>query len=145
MIHADSCPCVPVSWGELIDKITILEIKRERIAGSAAQANVARELSALQAVAGKILAVTEIEQAVARLRAVNADLWDIEDDIRGKEAAGDFGECFVELARSVYRLNDRRAAIKRDINAQLGSELVEEKSYTAALVADSERAEPRTC
>jgi hypothetical protein len=145
MIDADTCPCVPVSWGELIDKITILEIKRERIDDSAAQANVGRELDALRAVAGMILTDPATGPFIARLRAVNAELWDIEDEIRGKEAAEDFGDRFVDLARSVYRLNDRRAAIKRGINVQLGSALVEEKSYMAPQVADARRAEPRMC
>lgn len=123
---------VPVSWGELLDKITILEIKAERIADPAKTANVAKELAALRATrdaAGVDLA--PLAALVDALREVNAALWRIEDDIRDCERQGDFGARFVALARDVYRTNDKRAALKRQVNEALGSELVEEKSYAA--------------
>ncbi|MFN3460126.1 MAG: DUF6165 family protein [Oceanibaculum sp.] len=125
---------VPVSWGELIDKIAILEIKSERIADAAKLANVRTELAALAGVRdanlpseGKVL--DDLAALTADIKTVNEALWEIEDDIRDCERDRDFGPRFVELARSVYKTNDRRAALKRDINTLLGSELVEEKSY----------------
>lgn len=124
-------PLAPVSWGELLDKITILEIKVARIAAAPARANVARELSLLQAIAAPALARADLAPPLEQLRRVNAALWNIEDAIRLKEAQQDFGAGFVALARSVYRTNDERAAIKRSINNLLGSALVEEKSYAA--------------
>ncbi|MDA3913193.1 DUF6165 family protein [Oleiagrimonas sp.] len=121
---------VPVSHGELIDKITILEIKSERIDDAAKQANVRSELELLNSTwARNPTAQTDISDERARLKAVNEALWDIEDRIRLQEKARDFGETFIELARSVYFRNDERAAIKREINLKLGSQLVEEKSY----------------
>lgn len=121
---------VPVAAGELIDKITILEIKSERIGDPAKRANVRRELAALEAVRdAAIPASAGLVRLTDALRAVNAELWQIEDDIRDCERAGNFGERFVALARAVYRTNDRRAALKREINELLGSALVEEKSY----------------
>lgn len=120
-------PRVPVSWGELLDKITILELKRDRIGEVRALANVARELDLLQAIAAPVS--DSVASLVERLRGVNAALWDIEDAIRLKEAGGRFGVEFVALARAVYTRNDERAAIKRAINDALGSVLVEEKSY----------------
>jgi hypothetical protein len=127
MNQVECCPRVPVSWGELVDKITILQIKTERIGARDARANVARELVSLSRVAGE--AIGRIAPLVEQLRAVNEELWEIEDKIREREAQGDFGQRFVQLARSVYKKNDLRAAIKRRINEALGSELVEEKSY----------------
>ena len=126
-------PMAPVSWGELIDKITILEIKARRIADPAKHANVARELEALVGArdAGGALPPAIAPLAV-ELRAVNEALWEIEDAIRDCEAAGDFSTKFVDLARRVYKTNDRRAALKRGINEALGSDLVEEKSYRGA-------------
>jgi hypothetical protein len=123
---------VPVSPGELLDKISILEIKSERIADADKRANVHRELDLLTGLwhaAG--LETSEVTRLRADLRALNESLWDIEDAIRDCERRGDFGERFVELARSVYRTNDRRAAVKRAINEALGSGIVEEKSYAA--------------
>jgi len=117
----------PVSWGELIDKITILEIKAARIAEPAKLANVRRELQALTAVRDAQGAAPAT--LAAELREVNEQLWDIEDLIRECEQRGDFGPAFIELARSVYKSNDRRAALKRRISDAMGSELVEEKSY----------------
>ena len=127
MSQLQHCPQVPVSWGELLDKITILRIKQARIASAEARRNVARELGLLDDIAAE--AKGRARGLVDALQAVNEELWEIEDAIREREAAGDFGGRFVALARSVYRKNDRRAAIKREINRQLGSALVEEKSY----------------
>jgi hypothetical protein len=127
-----SAPVVPVSWGELLDKISILEIKAERIANSDAQANVQRELAALRAVARELLSPQSVDTVAAAcrdLKAVNEALWEIEDEIRLCEKAADFGPRFIELARAVYKTNDRRAALKRTINSLLASEHVEEKSY----------------
>lgn len=126
---AADTPIIPVSWGELIDKITILEIKAERLADAAALANVRRELERLRAVAAPVLADAAMESRIAKLRALNTALWDVEDRIRLKDATGAFDAEFVALARSVYRTNDDRAATKREINVALRSALVEEKSY----------------
>ena len=123
---------VPVAPGELVDKLTILEIKSERIQDSAKRANVARELNALQdvwTVHGKGAEAPDVADARQRLRSINEELWDIEDAIREREANRDFGQRFVELARAVYLTNARRAAVKREINEAFGSDLVEEKSY----------------
>ncbi|HKT76441.1 MAG TPA: DUF6165 family protein [Sphingobium sp.] len=124
-----SAPSVPISWGELIDKMTILEIKREKIEAPAARANVEREYRLLRTTGGEALHIAQ--DLVGELRQVNRALWAIEDAIREQEATAQFGAEFVQLARSVYRMNDRRAAIKRDINRLLGSDLVEEKCYAA--------------
>ncbi|MGN2250575.1 DUF6165 family protein [Frateuria edaphi] len=121
---------VPVSYGELIDKITILEIKSRQISDPAKLANVRNELDLLNATwANDAASQTDIGDERARLLAVNEALWDIEDRIRLKEKAQAFDAEFVELARSVYFRNDVRAAVKREINLKLGSQLVEEKSY----------------
>lgn len=129
MTLAQDCPHAPVSWGELLDKITILQIKRERIASPVARANVQNELNLLRAVAGDAMRSAALAPLMGRLRRVNEELWKIEDAIREREAEEDFGASFIELARSVYRQNDLRAAIKRQINDLLGSALIEEKSY----------------
>jgi len=121
---------VPVSYGELIDKITILEIKSERIKDAAKLVNVRVELDLLNETwAGAAASSTDIITERSALRAVNEALWDIEDRIRVKEKAKAFDAEFVELARSVYIRNDERATVKRAINDKLGSTLVEEKSY----------------
>ncbi|MEO1459105.1 MAG: DUF6165 family protein [Pseudomonadota bacterium] len=121
---------IEVAAGELVDKITILEIKTERIADAAKRANVARELETLVAARAAALPASEaLETLTAALKRVNEALWQIEDDIRDCERAGDFTERFIALARAVYRTNDERAALKRRINDLLGSRLVEEKSY----------------
>jgi hypothetical protein len=121
---------VAVSWGELIDKISILEIKRERLKNPAQLANVDREYRSLCETRDAAMpADVDIAESVTSIRAVNEELWEIEDDIRDCERDKNFGPRFVELARAVYRTNDRRAALKREINDALGSELVEEKSY----------------
>lgn len=121
---------VPVSFGELLDKIAILQIKSERMTDPAKLANVRNELSALEktwmvhpAAGGNIVELR------AQLKAVNERLWVIEDDIRVKEKAQAFDDAFVQLARSVYFENDTRARIKKEINLALGSAYVEEKSY----------------
>lgn len=121
---------VPVSVGELIDKMTILEIKSERITRAGALANVQRELERLTRIwENSPISDQDMDEARAELKAVNEALWEIEDRIRAKESAGSFDDEFIELARSVYLQNDRRAAIKRRINLESGSELIEEKSY----------------
>ena len=123
---------VPVSAGELVDKVTILEIKSERIADPAKLDNVRRELAGLSAILDPMLAeYADLAPLKSALRAINETLWRVEDDIRDCERVKDFGPRFVELARSVYRTNDRRAATKRKVDELLGSELVEEKSYQA--------------
>ena len=128
-MSALASPQVPVSWGELLDKITILEIKRVRIADPAACANVIKEGDLLRRIGAQAMDRGDIVALLAQLKAVNEELWDIEDAIREQEALADFGAHFVHLARSVYRKNDERAALKRAINDRLGSALVEEKSY----------------
>ena len=121
---------VPISAGELIDKITILEIKSERIRDAAKLANIRNELDALNRTwQTHAFSRTDIGAQRARLKKVNETLWDIEDRIRLKEKAQAFDADFIELARAVYFRNDERAAIKREINHRLGSALVEEKSY----------------
>jgi len=121
---------IPVSVGELVDKLTILKVKAARMSQAEQKRNVARELALLQAaLAGA--APLALDDLVAQLEDVNGQLWDIENDIRACEAARDFGPRFIALARSVYVINDRRGALKRQVNDRAGSELVEEKSYTA--------------
>ena len=121
---------VPVSVGEVVDKVTILEIKSERISDKAKVANVMAELDALRPlVSGGVFDSDEVVELTNGLRAVNGELWDIEDNIRDEEAAGRFGERFIELARAVYVTNDRRAELKKKINLATGSQLIEEKSY----------------
>ncbi|MFT3896537.1 MAG: DUF6165 family protein [Thermomonas sp.] len=120
----------PVSFGELLDKIAILQIKSERMTDPAKLANVRNELSALEKTwMGHPAAGKDIVELRARLKAVNERLWVIEDDIRLKEKAQAFDAEFIKLARSVYFENDERARIKKDINLALGSAYVEEKSY----------------
>ena len=121
---------VEVSAGELLDKITILEIKAERIGDPGKLDNVKRELGLLRDTwAASSLSHIDIAADVAALKRVNESLWDIEDRIRRCESAQTFDDDFVRLARDVYRLNDERAAIKRRLNVKLNSKLVEEKSY----------------
>lgn len=120
----------PISFGELVDKITILEIKSERIDDAEKVANVKHELEILESTwAESSQGAADISEAKGRLKSVNEALWDIEDKIRLKEQARAFDDEFIELARAVYVTNDKRAAIKKEINLALGSELVEEKSY----------------
>lgn len=120
-----------ISVGEFLDKITILEIKSERIKDETKLKNISHELEILRDIwkqAG--LQHNDFTDLIAQLKSVNEQLWEIEDDIRDKEAAKQFDQRFIELARSVYITNDKRAAIKRDINLAAGSELIEEKSYS---------------
>jgi len=114
----------------LIDKITVLEIKCERMAVKEAAQRVEKELDILRSAAEPVLATSHVAELKSRLCAINRELWDVENFLREKEAAGDFGPSFVSLARSVYKKNDERAELKREINRVLKSELVEEKSYT---------------
>ena len=120
---------VPVSPGELLDKITILRIKVERTTDASKRANVRHELTALEDVWDRV-GVAGLDADVEALAAVNARLWDIEDQIRDKERQQVFDAEFIALARSVYMENDARAAIKKRINTALGSRIVEEKSYS---------------
>jgi Family of unknown function (DUF6165) len=123
---------VPVSPGEVIDKMTILRIKRARITDPVKVANVQTELALLeQTWRESRYAHADIAQDTAALQSVNERLWVIEDEIRDEERAQRFGERFIELARSVYIVNDERAQIKKRINLALGSALIEEKSYAA--------------
>ncbi|MCM2310241.1 MAG: DUF6165 family protein [Steroidobacteraceae bacterium] len=123
---------VPISPGELIDKITILEIKSQRMTDAAKLHNVRTELSLLSDTwQASPFAATDISAEWAGLRDVNGRLWDIEDRIRDKERDSLFDAEFIELARAVYVTNDERAALKKQINTKLGSALVEEKSYAA--------------
>lgn len=123
---------IPVASGELFDKITILEIKQENLKDPAKLANVAVELKALAEVAAQTFPDTEaLKTLVSDLKKTNKEIWDLEDTIRDCERGQDFGQRFVETARMIYKTNDRRAAIKREINIYLGSALIEEKSYAA--------------
>lgn len=122
----------PISLGELIDKITILEIKQKNIRDADKLRNVDHELTILDAKVAQLLDESETERLQplkASLKSINEKLWDIEDRIRDCERESDFGPTFIELARSVYFTNDQRAQVKKDINVAFGSELVEEKSY----------------
>lgn len=133
---------VPIAPGELVDKVTILRIKAERIADPEKLRHVRRELEALEAARERLDDGSEaLARLTAELKEVNEALWEVEDALRELERAGDFGPRFVELARSVYHRNDRRAALKRQVNELLGSEIVEEKSYAPYAPAPAE-AEP---
>ncbi|MGE5270270.1 MAG: DUF6165 family protein [Thiohalocapsa sp.] len=121
---------VPVSVGELFDKISILELKRQAIADPGQRDNVERELALLEDVRRReIPAIAGLQPLFAELGEVNRRLWDTEDRLRACEREGQFDAQFVALARSVYRDNDRRSAIKRRINELTGSDIIEEKSY----------------
>ena len=121
---------VPVSVGEALDKITILQIKLAHISDAAKRVNIQNELDALlPLVAGDAFATDQMQGLMAELKAVNEALWDIEDDIREKEAVKSFDAEFIRLARAVYVTNDKRAEIKKQINLATGSALIEEKSY----------------
>jgi hypothetical protein len=121
---------VPISPGELVDKMTILEIKSARMTDPAKLANVRTELALLQETwRTSAYAAHDITAQWDALRKINEKLWDVEDLLRDKERARSFDQEFIELARAVYFTNDERAAVKRDINTRLGSKIVEEKSY----------------
>lgn len=123
---------VPVSWGEMLDKITILEIKSEQIKDAGKLMNIRRELEELCRTRDELIVMPdEVKAMVAELKHINQKLWVVEDDLRDCERKKDFGAKFVELARAVYYTNDERAAVKREINDALGSALIEEKSYAA--------------
>ena len=124
-----STPYVPVSWGELVDKISILEIKEVKIESEKSKENIRKELQYLL----EIALLNTMPEAILKLKTelydTNLRLWTVEDKIREKDLHGEFDETFIELARSVYRLNDVRAKLKKSINVILQSELIEEKSY----------------
>jgi len=121
---------VDIAPAELIDKITILAIKFERMDDEAKLANVRHELDILTANRDKVIQVSpELDALTAKLKTVNEALWKIEDDIRECEAAKNYSQKFIDLARAVYVSNDERANLKREINLLLGSDIVEEKSY----------------
>tara|TARA_R110002096_G_scaffold2741_22_gene14173 strand:+ start:426 stop:815 length:390 start_codon:yes stop_codon:yes gene_type:complete len=121
---------VDISVGELVDKISILEIKQEHIDDPDKLANVSNELGILNdEFLHNVPKSDDLDVLKDRLKAVNLEIWNLEDDIRDQERRRDFGEKFVQLARSVYKTNDKRAALKREINVLLGSAIVEEKSY----------------
>ena len=121
---------IPGSPGELVDKITILEIKAAKISEKVKQSNIRYELGVLMKSYEENITVSdELTDLKRELKKVNERLWDIEDDIRSCERKSDFGSAFIKLARSVYFENDRRASLKKDINILLGSEIIEEKSY----------------
>lgn len=125
-------PLVPQSWGEIIDKITILQIKSEKLTDPRKLANVRRELDELEVVREQHFPRHAVlAELSTKLKTVNQSLWWIEDDIRDCERAKDFGPRFIDLARAVYVTNDLRGEVKREINALLGSTLVEEKSYAS--------------
>jgi hypothetical protein len=124
-------PKIPISWGELLDKITILEIKSENLVSKIALQNVEKEQQQLHTVLLKhAIDKKNIEMLFAELKQINKKLWDVEDSIREKERKKSFDEAFIQLARSVYIINDQRSRVKRNINDALGSDLIEEKSYS---------------
>lgn len=119
-----------ISIGEFFDKITILEIKKERISNEDKLVNINKELDDLNALLiEQSFSRDDAAQEVSELKAINEALWEIEDDIREQESQKTFGDRFIKLARAVYITNDKRSEVKRDINLKLGSDFVEEKSY----------------
>ena len=121
---------IDIAPGDLLDRITVLEIKSERLTTEAAVRNVRIELDSLRASRERAIAATpELERLTADLRRVNETLWDLEEDVRICEAAKDFGDRFIQSARSIMHSNDRRAAIKQAINRMLGSSFLDEKSF----------------
>ena len=123
-------PHVPVSWGELVDKICILEIKKDHASNDAIRKNIVTEFKLLDSfLSEEILRCPNLMSLRMELKVINQNIWDIEDEIRLKEARHDFGASFIELARNTYKFNDRRASIKRKINNILNSEIIEEKIY----------------
>ena len=124
-------PSIPISWGELIDKITILEIKSERLTSKPALENVRRELGRLAGLAEEAQSLEpKLAPLKEELKRVNETLWQIEDDIRAKEAERIFDSDFIALARAVYHNNDKRGQLKQQINALLKSDITEEKQYS---------------
>ena len=125
-------PQLPVAWGEVFDKLTILEIKHERLSDPEKKRNVLREHDSILSVVGDLKHYPEsLGDLIARLKQTNGELWDIEEGKRDCERRKCFDDSFIQLARQVYIGNDKRAAVKREINDLLGSELKEEKSYAA--------------
>jgi hypothetical protein len=134
---------IPVAVGELVDKITILEIKAERIVATAKLRNIRCELRLLSAIWKRHgVRVPGLDLLIKELKRTNEILWTIEDEIRDCEKRQDFGPRFIELARAVYRNNDRRSALKRRINQLSGSAIIEEKSYQSLLSRRSNKASP---
>jgi hypothetical protein len=131
VLGATDKPTIPVSWGELIDKITILEIKETKLHSTQAVANVRQELKALTSAAAGAIDDPDLAALRSQLRSINETLWNVEDQLRAKEATRCFDRAFIELARSVYVNNDRRADLKRRINVLMKSAILEEKQYTA--------------
>ena len=125
-------PLLPVAWGEVFDKLTNLEIKHERLTDPEKKRNVLREKESIAKVVGDLQRYPEgLSALIAKLKQTNGELWDIEEGKRDCERRKCFDESFIHLARQVYIGNDKRAAVKREINELLGSELKEEKSYAA--------------
>jgi hypothetical protein len=124
-------PIVSISWGELFDKISILEIKRTRIESSASRAAAVVQLDRLQDAARLAPMTPRLRELCAQLKAINERLWTLEDDLRANEAQQAFDERFIAMARGVYHNNDERTRIKRAIDELLGSELTEQKQYSA--------------
>ncbi|MBL97782.1 MAG: hypothetical protein CMF52_08200 [Legionellales bacterium] len=120
---------IDIGIGELVDKITILEIKRARIKSPEKLKNIEHELSLLNNVKAQLIQTTESDLLEEALKQINERLWDIEDSIRRCESKKQFDETFIELARAVYFTNDKRSDIKRQINQLQGSQIIEEKSY----------------
>lgn len=128
----DATPLLPVAWGEVFDKLSILEIKADKLSDPARLANVLRERAAIAQVVGEARRFpAALDELLRALKAVNLQLWEVEDGKRDCERRQCFDASFVALARQVYFGNDERAAIKRRINQLLGSAIVEEKSYQA--------------
>ena len=124
-------PLIPISWGELFDKITILQIKSEKILSTDSLKNVDKELKELRLIFDKAFAENLLAlEFMEKLRQVNFELWNIEDQIREKERKKAFDNEFIQLARSVYMKNDQRSVIKGKINKAFGSDLVEQKLYS---------------
>ena len=128
----DDLPMIYVAWGEFFDKLSILEIKTERIEDNAARANVQIEMNSLNEVLSQFGGLEKgVNEQIAQLKAVNELLWGVEDEIRKKESRKEFDERFIELSRTIYFKNDLRAKIKREINLRTKSRFLEEKSYDA--------------
>ena len=124
-------PLIAISWGELFDKVTILQIKSEKILSPDSLKNIDRELKQLRLTFDKAFKENSLALELAEeLREINSKLWDVEDQIREKEKKKVFDNEFIQLARSVYITNDQRSVIKKKINEAFGSELIEEKSYS---------------
>jgi hypothetical protein len=133
-------PKVEISCGDLIDRITILTIKRRRLQSNTARRNVERELDALERAQAELGPIDSLEQWKAELERLNTVLWDLEDGVRRRAAQADFGEEFIQAACAIFRTNDQRAALKRQINLATESNLIEEKLYAPS---PAHQAQPR--